>query len=138
MALTHDPFNPTPRSADWAEGNRLADDPDKYFGDMVEYMGYCVGRVVDKLDELGLRENTLVIYYSDNGSPLPTTSMMGDPGAPWRQGRADRRRDESPASDQLAWKCPSWESCRRPRRLDRSLLNRSRCRRRPCACRPAG
>src|SRR5690606_4055555 len=54
MALTHDPFNPTPHSADWAEGDRLANDPDKYFGDMVEYMDYSIGRIVDKLEELGL------------------------------------------------------------------------------------
>lgn len=86
MALTHDPFNPTPRSADWAEGDRLANDPDKYFGDMVEYMDHCIGRVVDKLNELGLRENTLVIYYSDNGSPLPTTSMLGDRAIPGGKG----------------------------------------------------
>ena len=85
MALTHDPFNPTPRSADWAEGDRLKNDT-KYFPDMVEYMDYCIGRVVDKLDELGLRENTLVIYYSDNGSPRPTTSMLGDTAIPGGKG----------------------------------------------------
>lgn len=85
MALTHDPFNPTPRSADWAAGDRLKNDT-KYFPDMVEYMDYCLGRVVDKLDELGLRENTLVIYYSDNGSPLPTTSMMGATAIPGGKG----------------------------------------------------
>jgi len=76
MALTHGPFNPTPRSADWASGNRLKSDK-KYFRDMVEYMDLAIGRVVSKLDELGLRENTLILYFSDNGTPLGITSMMG-------------------------------------------------------------
>lgn len=75
MALTHGPFNPTPRSADWAEGDRLRSNPKDYFGDMVEYMDHCVGRVVGKLDELGLRENTLILFFSDNGSPRETASM---------------------------------------------------------------
>lgn len=76
MALTHGPFNPTPQSADWAEGNRLRSNPKDYFGDMVEYMDKCVGRVVSKLDELGLRENTLILFFGDNGSPKETASMQ--------------------------------------------------------------
>ncbi|MFS4491299.1 arylsulfatase [Maribacter sp. 2308TA10-17] len=34
---------------------------------MVENIDYNVGRVIDKLRELQLRENTIVIYLSDNG-----------------------------------------------------------------------
>lgn len=37
------------------------------FGDVVEEFDYETGRLIDTLDELGLRENTLVIYTSDNG-----------------------------------------------------------------------
>ena len=76
MALTHGPFNPTPKSADWAEGDRLRSSPKDYFGDMVAYMDECVGRVVGKLDELGLRENTLILFFSDNGSPRETASVQ--------------------------------------------------------------
>ncbi|MCW5977286.1 MAG: sulfatase-like hydrolase/transferase [Bryobacteraceae bacterium] len=75
MALTHAPFNPTPRSQTWAKGNRLENDP-KYFGDMVEYMDEIVGRLVAKLDELKLREKTLVLFFSDNGSDRLTRSRM--------------------------------------------------------------
>jgi arylsulfatase A-like enzyme len=67
MALTHGPYNPTPRSADWPKGNRLKNDP-KYFKDMVEYMDEAVGRLVRKLDDLKLRERTLILYFSDNGT----------------------------------------------------------------------
>jgi len=34
---------------------------------MVEHVDNSVGRILDKLDELGLSENTLVVYFSDNG-----------------------------------------------------------------------
>jgi len=37
------------------------------YGDVVEEFDYETGRLLDKLDELGLRENTLVIYTTDNG-----------------------------------------------------------------------
>jgi arylsulfatase A-like enzyme len=77
MALTHGPFNPTPRSADWASGNRLKNDP-KYFKDMVESMDEVVGRMVRKLDELKLREQTLILYFSDNGTGREIRSKMGD------------------------------------------------------------
>jgi arylsulfatase A-like enzyme len=76
MALTHGPFNPTPQSKDWAEGDRLRSSAEDYFPDMVEYMDRCVGRVVDKIDSLGLRENTLILFFSDNGSPRETASMQ--------------------------------------------------------------
>jgi arylsulfatase A-like enzyme len=76
MALTHGPFNPTPRSADWRHGDRLKDDK-KYFGDMVEYMDDVVGRVVGKVDSLGLARKTLVLFYSDNGTAQGLESRMG-------------------------------------------------------------
>lgn len=37
------------------------------YGDVVEEFDHETGRLLDVLDELGLRENTLVIYTSDNG-----------------------------------------------------------------------
>jgi arylsulfatase A len=77
MALTHAPFVATPRSAEWKSGDRLKSDT-KFFGDMVEYMDECVGRVVSAVDRLGLRDETLIIFYSDNGTPKEITSRMGD------------------------------------------------------------
>ena len=37
-------------------------------GHMITYMDVIVGRFVDKVVELGLEENTLIIFTGDNGS----------------------------------------------------------------------
>jgi len=37
------------------------------YGDVVEEFDYETGRLLDVVDELGLRENTLIIYTTDNG-----------------------------------------------------------------------
>jgi len=39
------------------------------FGEMVEAMDERVGLLMDYLDRAGLRENTLVVFFTDNGSP---------------------------------------------------------------------
>ena len=80
MALTHGPFNATPLSKDWPEGDRLKDDP-KHYADMVEYMDRDLGKVLDAVDRLGLAENTLVLFYADNGTPPEITSRLGGAGA---------------------------------------------------------
>jgi arylsulfatase A len=81
MILTHAPFSPTPDSEEW-DGDRYKKDK-KFFRDMVEYMDKSVGRIVDQLDELGLRENTLIIFTGDNGSPRQINSKFNDG---WVQG----------------------------------------------------
>lgn len=50
---------------------------------MMEILDEGVGRVIAKLDALGLRENTLVIFYSDNGGLLKDGAQT-----PWRGGKA--------------------------------------------------
>lgn len=37
------------------------------YGDAIEELDFHVGRILDKLTETGLQDNTLVIYVSDNG-----------------------------------------------------------------------
>jgi len=48
------------KDRDWPE-------QEKGFARMMEIIDHQVGRVLDKLDELGLAENTLVLFSSDNG-----------------------------------------------------------------------
>lgn len=76
MALTHAPFEPTPDSKEW--NKTKVKNSNKFFTDMVAYMDKIVGRIVHKLDELGLRENTLLLFTGDNGTPGPITSKMKD------------------------------------------------------------
>jgi len=79
MILTHSPYQPTPDSETWdpkAVGEQVNRN-EKHFGDMVEYMDKLIGNVVTKLDELRLRENTMLIFLGDNGTGRGTRSMMG-------------------------------------------------------------
>ena len=79
MMLTHDPYQPTPDSKDWdpkAVGEGVNQAP-AHFGDMVAYMDKLIGKLLAKLDEQGLRENTLVLFLGDNGTGRGTRSMMG-------------------------------------------------------------
>jgi len=39
------------------------------YGDFVQQIDWTVGRILNALDEMGLSENTLVVFTSDNGSP---------------------------------------------------------------------
>lgn len=42
-------------------------DPEKGFARMIQYMDESVGKIFTKLKEMGIDENTLVIFTSDNG-----------------------------------------------------------------------
>jgi arylsulfatase A len=80
MMLTHAPYQPTPDSADWdprRKGEKESRDP-KHFGDMVEYMDKLIGRLIDKLEASGLRQNTLIVFVGDNGTGKGMRSRMGD------------------------------------------------------------
>ena len=68
MALPHWPMNPTPSSEAWKDPSRRMEVDEKYFPDMVEYMDTIVGRLVDGVEKLGLRDDTLILFYSDNGT----------------------------------------------------------------------
>lgn len=76
MVLTHAPYEPTPDSAEW-ENDLHRQDP-AYFKDMVAYADKNVGRILDTLDELGIRDDTLVVLTADNGTPSGIESRMAD------------------------------------------------------------
>jgi arylsulfatase A len=80
MLLTHAPYQATPDSKTWdpkAKGERV-NIAKENFGDMVSYMDKLIGKLVTKLDALGLRENTLILFLGDNGTGKGTRSMMGN------------------------------------------------------------
>ncbi|MBL8820229.1 MAG: sulfatase [Planctomyces sp.] len=64
---------------------RMSQDHAIYAG-MVDAMDQAVGKVLSKLDELGLRGNTLVIFTSDNGG-LSTSEGSPTSNAPHRAGK---------------------------------------------------
>jgi len=93
MALTHAPFLPTPDSAELNDVEKRSAKSDvKYFADNVHYMDKLVGRIVAKLDKLGLRQKTLFIFLGDNGthgSVVTETkggAIRGDKGRPTMAG----------------------------------------------------
>lgn len=64
--LPHYPWEPTPQSnAPLKPADGVGDK--KYMKDMVEYLDYQVGQIVAALDELKLRDNTLILFTGDNG-----------------------------------------------------------------------
>ncbi|MEO0414689.1 MAG: sulfatase-like hydrolase/transferase, partial [Verrucomicrobiota bacterium] len=76
MALPHWPVNPTPDSDSWSNLDRRLEDDPRYFKDMVHYMDKVVGQIADGIDKLGMRENTLILFYSDNGTDAKVTSQF--------------------------------------------------------------
>ncbi len=56
------------------------------YAGMVEAMDRAVGKVIDKLDELGLMDDTMVIFTSDNGG-LSTSEGMPTSNLPLRGGK---------------------------------------------------
>ncbi|MGC1480877.1 MAG: sulfatase-like hydrolase/transferase [Chthoniobacterales bacterium] len=111
--LPHYPFPPTPDSEGYTEDQKLIDlykekelgeyiltylerigkvkeiniGHQEYAKDMVEYMDKMIGRVLAKLEEEGLRENTLIVFASDNGCMLPGKLNPGEEWLPGRKGK---------------------------------------------------
>jgi arylsulfatase A-like enzyme len=56
----HGPYQTPP-------GYDRSDDPKKNYKHMVQYLDFCVGRVVEEVDSLGIAENTFIVFLSDQG-----------------------------------------------------------------------
>ena len=64
-------------------------------GDFIFELDYIVGELLTKLDELGLTNNTLVMFASDNGPEVPTVVEMRkthhhNGARPWRGMKRDQ------------------------------------------------
>ena len=71
MVLTHTPFTTTPHEPD-VESN---EDKQKA---MVRYTDFLLGLMIDALEEMGAREDTLVIFTTDNGTAGFIVGHIGD------------------------------------------------------------
>lgn len=79
----HTPYEPAPEPH-WS---RYKDDPvsedQRYFRSMVSCLDAQVGRIIARLDQLGIRDNTLILFSSDNGG-----AWEADNG-PYKGGKTD-------------------------------------------------
>ena len=62
--LPHYPYQP---DADYMEKYRQLPEPRRPYAAMVSTVDRRIGRIMDKIDKLKLRESTLILYMSDNG-----------------------------------------------------------------------
>jgi len=81
MSLVHAPFEKTPDSKDGGQ-KKGAD----HFSDMVAYMDKLLGKLFGVLDELKIRDNTLILFTGDNGTPRQITSKAGEKSIPGGKG----------------------------------------------------
>ena len=86
MVLSHKPFVPTPSNGKVYDnfkvvpkgepGGSSADN--SFFKDQMAYLDKNVGEILDKVNELGLSENTLILFTGDNGTGVGINSTMKD------------------------------------------------------------
>ncbi|MCM2374591.1 sulfatase-like hydrolase/transferase [Aporhodopirellula aestuarii] len=88
MILVHDEHLPTPDTiphSAFDEFDAMSRDKNgrrrnelKYFPDMIAYTDKLIGKVVDQINTLGLRDNTLIVVMGDNGTKEPFTHILPD------------------------------------------------------------
>ena len=71
------PHYPYQGSPEWLETYADLPSPRREYAAFVSTMDEKIGAVLDKLDQLGLRENTLVIFQSDHGHSVEERAMFG-------------------------------------------------------------
>lgn len=83
----HEPYNIDDTSWYDNQGDWTANT--KRYASLVTHMDAAIGRLLDELDRLGLRENTLVIFASDNGAAVqaPLKELNCGAGLKGRKGQ---------------------------------------------------
>ncbi|MGI9470330.1 MAG: sulfatase-like hydrolase/transferase [Rubripirellula sp.] len=104
--LTHIPVTTTPLSPDPNASTR-----DQFAG-MLHYADHLVGRIVSALDDLGLRENTIVFVATDNGTDTGSDQGMAESLGGMRHGRVSDEGiyslTERGINMPLIVNCPDW------------------------------
>jgi len=106
MVLVHDPFESPPGSEPREGRERL-----KNFAAMITYTDAVVGRVLDALEELGLRERTLVIFTSDNGTHPSVFSRRHGVPVQGGKGRTTDAATHVPLLASLGGATPGGSTC---------------------------
>lgn len=82
----HGPYTARPEDRALYEGKGLEPATENFFG-MIHNIDQNVGRLLAKLDEWGIAQNTLVIFMNDNGGTAGVkvfnAGMRGQKGAAW-------------------------------------------------------
>jgi len=122
MILTHNPFQPTPDSPEWDPKTmgEQAKQANKHFADMVEYMDKMVGRVDAKLTELGIRDNTLIIFLGDNGTNKGITSRFK--GADYKGGKGSTAANGHHVPLIVSWPAMLKEQGSKQPRVNKDLI----------------
>ncbi len=85
----HGPYIARPEDRALYEGKGLDSDVANFFG-MIHNIDENVGRLMAKLDEWGIAQNTLVVFMNDNGGTAGVrvfnAGMHGAKGSPWMGG----------------------------------------------------
>lgn len=85
----HSPYIARPEDKARYDGKVPDDDVANFFG-MIHNIDENVGRLIAKLDEWGIAQNTLVVFMNDNGGTagvkVYNADMRGAKGTPWRGG----------------------------------------------------
>ncbi|AJR04503.1 sulfatase [Siansivirga zeaxanthinifaciens] len=66
----HGPYEAKKEDVDYFKNKKTSgwnNHKDEYYAGMIKALDNSVGRILDKLQELGLDDNTLVVFMSDNG-----------------------------------------------------------------------
>ncbi len=89
---------------------------DAGYAAMVESVDHSVGRIRETLDELGIADNTIIIYTSDNGGLDRSDSGLPTDNAPLRDGKGSVYEGGVRIPTIISWPgvAPAGTTCREP------------------------
>ena len=124
MVLVHDPFVPTPDTIGDQPLETANKQPKEYdkkkanFVAMVQYMDKLVGKIVDKVDSLGLSDDTIIMFTADNGTHPSLRSMWN--GREIRGGKGGMKDNGTHVPLVVRWKGSKVEGV-----VEKSLVDHS-------------
>lgn len=88
--LVHRPLQPLPKWLEFYKNRKTDDQEVAAYAAMVSSVDESVGQLMKALDSLGLAENTLVVFTSDNGGLVPKSTsnypLLGGKSFPFEAG----------------------------------------------------